>query len=638
MSRDEEARKKFERTMGKVHTERLFRFFENIKKSDYEVIILVSRKAYILYLVWRLCGCNLDGKHVYSDRVINKVGRYEKELFRGKKVLLVDDAVRMAAKLSVLLATLRDKFECAAISVYVYARNVSGKIEDGIAERLFCMVDMCASEMEEFSLRQVHAIQTIGLVYYIETPISRINTVSSEEMAQIEGLIEKIHNGGTWIKERHEVKLLDALKPDNILEDKYLLVASDKAVTSPWPTFSQHVGYSFVSYSDGYMVSFVPFVALDCFDFDSAKYFMECLRDDVELSRNGNLAEFIEMALGDGLERNVVCVNYQRAVNCILNHCLGFKFFNMLREQGLSDALYNKMVYGLMPPKAHFGANFNDFIKGLKFEDVAKIEGILERMQGMFQLEEGQGPFNGYDRIDDYFQFNDIEDLEGHPELELVKMHFEDVDPLRRGEGGVDYAKVKAHFGVLMQHCKGRNTFKSKPVRVVLSHAFQNMGLDRDAAGICMRKVVVPLMEESVCSSDSFYTRTRDGKEWGSRALIAGENSIKAAYIDIPPVVLNALFAFKIAVGGYERMRENLRGFIENLRPIWPKDVRAVFNERNFEASIRLNYNNEQKFLDIVMKGQIEGDEQGVSPLISNDECNREADALGCRISSSPEV
>ena len=161
----------------------LINFFEDLmppsKNEKIINIVFVSRKAYCLFLLWKFKGL-IDDKnyHVYTERFVMK--NFDKDLFKGEDVKLVDDTVSSGNHFKEVCVLLREKTSVQKISPCIFMMNTEVDKKKYNEEVLFSCgnpinyrMKCGASDILEFCAIEMLIIHQENIPYMVELPSIR---------------------------------------------------------------------------------------------------------------------------------------------------------------------------------------------------------------------------------------------------------------------------------------------------------------------------------------------------------------------------------------------------------------------------------------------------------------------------------
>lgn len=497
--------------------------------------------------------------------------------FKDKKVLLVDDVINNGTKITSLFDKLtglisgkETLFKCAAVTIYVFARNIEKNINEKIAEKMSYMVDMVETDVHQFSLMEVQLAHILGLVYYVEAPIFRLKKLSEEAFQELNQKVNRLVEEGHWLREEYVVDLLN--KPEWVVKNKYILWPARKMLEFNWPTLSEHVCYSYNQYVDEdgvvtYTINFVPLIVFNYYDFDGVSYFLKRL-PEIFTDKESDLLELIDVTLGDFLPESDRYSNIHKVATYLFGLYAGFEFF---RELGLSEKMFSLITCpgteeGHLQPKAHYGTEFLSLLSCFNSSNIEVIKSLVTEVNDTFK---GNIPPLDICTIEDDCLYNFMDMWE----IESI-----DLDEFKK-EPTIDVGKrfIKAILGEVKELNEKTNNSNeesnnklaviNKPKKVAVDQLFKKMAIGGHEYGRYYRSCIVPLMECSICSADVVSSKDANGVVWLYKALTPGENSFTWLFDHIfREKVLNALWWFIRGVGDFNEMKRHTDVFISSIK------------------------------------------------------------------------
>ena len=552
-------------------------FFENIKASKYDVVVFISRKAYLLYEMVKMCGIKLDEdvQIIYSDRIIKRPSDGQAR-FKGLNVLLVEDTVNTGGKLNTVLQWFNtkipeeEKYEsvdavCLACNTDILPHNRGIKSED-----FKYLVAMSGREIKDFSVAQVRATHLLGLAYTLELPIYSRQDLTYTKFMEINNTINSIENSG-WNKEKYILEL------DN--DGPILQEGSDACFYVPKPerhftskissnVYSEHVSYKHVSYHEDasaeeqmHSISIVPMVLMDCINLNTALYFFQKLSETEELTVKDALVKWLanikEFAKNDD---ELLAFNIHKSLTYLLSHCVGLNF-----SKGTN--LFTELTDRASAEK-HFGTQFTeDFVYKLTYGDVDIIAGLLHTLTTDF--------------VPEALEKNALTCDMGGAEMKNIN-ELDTVDCLKDAYESYSNSKNDSDFVsrgrkyVRSVSCtfKSQASGKGKYFTISLSQLYHKLTAipDRNQlidAGFIMRHVVLHEIDISSFSFDLCYIN--DGGENSGimlKKLVPGENSFLAVMLrEFHSKAIKFIRAFYLGTGSFDGVMEHADILLEKANP-----------------------------------------------------------------------
>lgn len=156
--------------LGNQYAESVIIFFENLMSSDFDYIVLLSRRCFVLYRIFsRLLGEGIDlerGPKVITDKAIALLPQ-KKEL-QSKNCLIVDDILIHGRAVSRVYKALRGLF--SQLRVYVCGKSIDcyqGLPEDIAAELI---AHTCSERVETAASWKILSERLVSLIHIYDEP------------------------------------------------------------------------------------------------------------------------------------------------------------------------------------------------------------------------------------------------------------------------------------------------------------------------------------------------------------------------------------------------------------------------------------------------------------------------------------
>jgi hypothetical protein len=540
-------------------------FFNQINGSIYDVVVFISRKAYLLYIAAKMCGIELDEniKVIYSDRILKKPDDDEFR-FADRNVLLVEDAIGKAAKLGLVYAQLKDAPEnerCAALDAFCFACNMDIPSDKRcINENDFqYLVPMTTQEVNDFSAKQVELIHKLGLAYTLELPIYSKKQLDYTQFMDTRIILDEIQKQG-WDKEEYALELrrdTPLLGPNN---SSCLYVPSNVFTAAIAPhVLTEHVVFKYAGYASDeniedeqkiFSYAIVPVVLLDGIVFKNALTFFTTLAGSDQVTNARSLASWLEkLEAFVGGDKSLHAFNIHKSLTYLLSYCLGLRFSGssgVLSETSRASA------------ERHFGKRFiNDFVHTLTLKDVAIIEGLLPIL---LSCEETPAQTATNDRL------FDLDKLDGN---ELVAMSYSAYTASEQADDCIKHGRQYVADIALTVKKLASLLPDNGYYFVSLRQLLVKLSSDSISANHIMRHILLHQADISVFSFDLYLNET---SERMMKCVIPGENSFLAALLSVlHEKSLRLLKTFYMGVGKYERMTAHLKEFVDMANPLLAK-------------------------------------------------------------------
>jgi|GEM_PF-5200996 len=553
-------------------------FFKDIDESVHDVVVFISRKAYLLYEVVKMCGIEFDERVqiVYSDRIIKRPNDDEPR-FAGKNVLLVEDTINKGGKLSKVLQwfanTLPENEKYNSLKAICFACNIDIlPSERYINEDDFnYLVAMSSREIRDFSVMQVKAIHLLGLVYTLELPIYSHKDLSYQQYIQIKKTLDNIVQRG-WYKEDYspELDCDDSIYTGDNSACFYIPNYINKLTLGiSSNVYSEHVSFKEVSYSECddataeekfYSVSIVPMALIDCISLDNAVAFFMKLAENENLSVRDALSKWFEKVIKFAEnDDELLAFNIHKSLTYLLSHCVGLKFSS---ETVIFDGLTKKAS-----AKKHFGTLFTeDFVYKLNENDLEIIEELLPSLATICKpdvLEKNTLSCDmGKAMMVDFTK----------PEIsnETINANFENY---LRAEGSAEkinhgrkYATSISYMLKKSATLKADGTYYAISLNKLLNQLLVDSYVN---AGYIMRHIIMHEVDISAFSFDLCFVPEQ---RIMVKKLISGENSFLAPIVRaFNAKVVDFLTALYLGTGSYDGTIENIDILITKANPFLVK-------------------------------------------------------------------
>jgi len=592
--------------------EELFReatlFFERLNEDDSDIVIFVSRKAYLMYTIAKKCGFVLrDGKCAYSDRILTTPNYLMGINYNDKRVILVDDTVtngETVLRLYEQLTADNNEFKCKSITIFVFATNTENKISEKMKPEIKSVFNthimMTQNQLADFSLKEVNLVHALGMVYFLELPIFHSASVTPEFFSTIENCVKKMEHNG-WRSEPYKITDSDEVP----FYETVLLVPEKEVIPSAFTSLFECIKYSYVKHEltldDGqkdifYSVNFVPIKIWEYVNDEFALNFFSQLSN--ALSSGEHLRKYLGKLLLCNWEDDITVSNIHKSVTHILSYCLGCEFFNSLNLENI------KLTQ--VSTDEHLDEDFIEFVKGIKVNEIKIIADILRSIcntRNNLDLPENLVPMQ--------------------EELLITSENLSEyINKIKSSNGDEFYTRV--FLKELMRVRKNDEALSSKIVS--LSHIRKVLG--EAVTDSTFRTAIIEMIETSVCSFSALHHKMYT-TNWVLKALSPGENSFIALYDRFAPKYFNALNMFILGIGSYERMKSHVDKFQEVCAPLRADDEPYIDVEK-----VICNELNDEILFD---KYYLPSFKLSVSPKHSHYDCESEAYDLGEKLAISNE-
>lgn len=199
---------------GAKHAAGLIEFFDKIATSDFDLVIFMARKSLCIYRLMELCGVRKISMPVVSDALLDS----DPDLFKGKRVLVVDDTLFVGTT----LADAKERLEttqAAQIEFWVYCADGETWSEETFRPEYIHSI-MSANEIIEFCAAECRAMINAGIPYLTDFSASkRIRLTPSQLDKAIKPINWNFFDVSSQYHEKSKVKYYSAI-PDSLVNQE----------------------------------------------------------------------------------------------------------------------------------------------------------------------------------------------------------------------------------------------------------------------------------------------------------------------------------------------------------------------------------------------------------------------------------